>query len=144
VTFLGASVRPLAAAVIAREYEQHLRVWELRARYLMAADQVRAGEALLEAVAEIREAGRQRLGESPGTSGVGNAEVPMVDADARSEHLLGPGLSTRQVAKSIELSIRQVRNLCKPGGPLLATLDQGVWRIDEVSVAEYLESRRSA
>lgn len=152
-TFLPALVPPWAAYIIDRDLGRQL---EEKAATWRAAGQDVIAEALLVAVAQLRESGRQRWeahlqerrSEVTHQAAVGTSEVPISPGSAESVSPIrgghGPGLSTGQVAEMLEIGVRQVVNLIhKPDGGLSATWHRGRWVIDEVSLAELIESRRS-
>lgn len=139
--FLPAVVPPWAAYAIAKECGPQLR--ELGAT-LIATGQREMGEQVLLAVASMTEAGRQRLEAHRAVAAGGNAALPQASGRGGSERPPGvAGLTTGEVAKRLGLKVRQVRNLCQPDGPLLATKRGATYFIDEASVAMEYERRRS-
>jgi excisionase family DNA binding protein len=138
--FLSATVGPWASYVIVRDVGARL---EEHARVLLASEGTRPmGEQLLQALAEMASAGEARMAaHRAAVSEPGSSEVPSPPAQQGCERPPGSGLTTGEVAEMLGITERQVTNLCQPGGPLSATKDRGRWRIDEVSVAEYLEGR---
>lgn len=139
MTFLCAVVGPWAAYIIDRDYGPAMRA---QAHHLRAVGLHAQADQMLAAVDQLREAGRQRMEAHRGeASGVGSAEVPQVEAVPGSGRLLGSGVTTREAATQLRVSQRQVGNYVA-GGKLVAALVRGAWVIDEVSLAELIESRR--
>jgi hypothetical protein len=137
---LPAVVGPWAAYVIARDYGAEI---EKKGEALKAAGQERVGAQLLQAVALMRESGRQQWEVHRGSSdqaGGGSGEVPQAAADGCSQRSLGSGLLvTREVAVMLRVSTRQARNLV--GSRLTATLVKGRLIFDEIPVLQECERR---
>ena len=129
------------AHIIARDFGVLL---EKKAESMAVANPQVAQELLL-AVAQLREAGRQRLeaGRGSGSGGAagdrGSGEVPQSSAVSGSGWPPASGLRTGEVATRLGVTVRQVRNLIT-NETLVATLRAGAYVIDETSVA--LESDR--
>lgn len=131
-----------AAYAIASEVGDSLE--ELGRLLLANPRQQEIGQELLEAVAQMRMAGRLRVQAHRGIAAGGNAALPQRVAGAGSERPSsgGAGLRTDEVAVMFDVKPRQVRNLAEQnGGPLAATKVGGTWIFDEASVAMELERR---
>lgn len=144
-----AVVPPWAAYVIVRDFPEVLKLLESKGQSLRAAGQRAEGAQLLMGVAFLRKAAReQREAAGVAVSAVGSAEVPRGAAEGVSERPPSDGLTTQEVVErfrlsGLEISDRQVRNLCRPGGGLSATRAGRTWLVDAVSVAADIERRQA-
>lgn len=141
--WLPAAVGPWAAYVMVRDSAAWLRTLEAKGQQLAAAGQpaqVSAGRQLLAAVRQIRACARQV---HDAASGPGSVEVPQRGRCASSEvHRSSSfGLLPAEVARRLNVTVRQVGNLRRSGKLLATRVGQG-FVYDETSVAAEQERRR--
>lgn len=144
---LRATLSPYAAWVLSREGRFLLEALEVRGRSMILAGSERGGRELLDAVGEIREAGKAWRAR---VAARGSAEVPRAGSAAESA-VVGvvpnrvTDLTVRAAADQLGLTERQVRNLVREGRLVGHQSGAGrPWVVDEVSVAAELERRRLA
>ncbi len=141
--FLDATVPPLAAALIVREFWRFLNELEVRGQNLILVGQEPYGREVLRAVRTIKAAGHARLEAARAGSVDGTTEPPrsaIEESSVASSSV--SGLTAGEVATRYGVSPSYVRRCCRQAGSgLVATKRGREWVVDEVSAAEWFSRR---